>query len=106
MKLRDLFKRPPPRTPPSPEVWEQQEKEKKAYREAYNKSQIESARRKGRREGLAHGQKKSGSHGVRATLGTIGKGMGQVGDYGLQMQDNLANMFGASQPRKKRKTKD
>lgn len=105
MKLRDLFKR----TPPSPEKVEQQNKEKQAYRESYNRSRIEGERRRGHREGLARSQRKSGGHGIMATLGTVGKGLGQVGDYGQQMQDNLANMLGSgystSPKQKKRKQK-
>lgn len=96
MKLKDLFKR----VPPSPEVLEQQNKEKQAYRESYNKARVQAAHRRGRQAGRTQ---QSGGHGIKATLGTIGKGLGQAGDFGLQMQDNLGNLFGISQPQKKRK---
>lgn len=104
MTWKKLFT-PPPRTPPSPEALEQQEKEKKAYREGYNRSQIESARRRGRREGLGREQKKSGGHGIMGTLGTINKGRIQVGEFGLQMQNNLNDMLTMGQPHKTRKRK-
>jgi len=97
MKLKDLFKR----VPPSPEALEQQKKEKDAYQTSLNKARIEAARRRGRQAGRTQ----QGNHGIKATLGTIGRGMGQVGDFGQQMQDNLGNLLGVSQPRKTRKRK-
>jgi hypothetical protein len=97
MKLKDLFKR----VPPSPEALEQRKKEHEAYQLEYNKARVEAARRRGK----IAGRTQQGNHGIKATLGDIGRGMGQVGDFGQQMQDNLGNMLGISPPQKKRKRK-
>jgi len=97
MKLRDRFKR----TPPSPEALEQRKKEKEAYQSSYNKARVQAAHRRGKQAGRTQ----QGTHGIKATLGTIGKGMGQVGDIGQQMQNNLGDLFGMNPPSKKRKGK-
>ena len=34
-----------------------------------------------------------------SALGPVSKGMNQAGEFGLQMQSNLGNMFGYSSPR-------
>lgn len=86
MKLKDIFKR----TPPSPEALEQQKKEKDAYQTEYNRIRILEARKQGRQVART---RPSGSHGITSTLKTVGRGFGQVGDYGQQMQKNLSNMF-------------
>lgn len=82
----------------TPEAKEQKRKEKEAYQIEYNKERIHQARRNAR----VAARQTSGGHGI---LSSIGKGLGDAGNYGLQMQDNIAGMFGMGEPRKKKNRK-
>ncbi len=93
---------PWPQRTPEEEQKHQKEKEHKeqfkhqeqvAFQTAYRKARITGAKRRGRQAGLAQGGR---GHGIGSALGTMSKGMSQAGDFGLQMQGNLGNLFGTT----------
>ncbi len=108
MQLPNFLKRllnqdPPEPSPENLEAFDQKNKEKQAYQASYNEGRIEAEKRRGKQDGLTHGLKPNGGHGIKATLGTVAKGMNQVGEFGLQMQKNLGNMFELDTPEPKKR---
>lgn len=74
-------------------VWKEERKkeERHAYEEAFYKGRVQAAKKRGHQEGLRTG----GSHGVgwKGAMTTLGKGLGQAGNYAQNVQGNLGGMF-------------
>ena len=98
----------PQQTPEQKERKQQLKIQKEKYRQEealeyerfYHKGRVAGARKRGFKEGSQSGP--TGTHGILAGLG---KGMGDAGNYGLQMQDNIKGLFGIAQPTRQKKRK-